>query len=60
MKFVAIISDPAGNAFTASQTALPLLRPGQSEKVTFTWPAPFSVTVGRVSVIPLSPPGVVQ
>lgn len=58
IKLVAIVSDPAGNAFTASQTALPLLAPGQTERITFTWPAPFNVTVGRVAVVPLSPPGI--
>lgn len=56
IKLVAIISDPAGNAFSASQTALTLLSPGQKEEVIFTWPAPFNVTVGRVVIVPLSPP----
>lgn len=56
IKLVAIISDPAGNAFAASQTALPLLAPGEVQKITFTWPSAFNVTVGRVAVVPLSPP----
>ena len=56
IKLVAIISDPAGNAFTASQTAIPVLGAGEKEEVVFTWPAPFSVTVGRIVVLPLSPP----
>lgn len=56
IEFVAIISDPAGNAFTASQTALTVLEPGETERITFTWPSPFNVTVGRVLVVPLSPP----
>lgn len=56
IKLVAIISDPAGNAFTASQTALTLLKPGETQKITFTWPSPFNISVGRVAVIPLSPP----
>lgn len=60
IKLVAIVSDPAGNAFTASQTALPLLLPGQREEVIFTWPTPLSVTVGRVMIIPLSAPGLPQ
>lgn len=56
IKLVAIISDPAGNAFTASQTAVPILGPGETQKITFTWPTPFNLTVGRVAIIPLSPP----
>jgi hypothetical protein len=56
--FVAIVSDPAGNAFAASQTALPILSPGAREEITFTWPAPFNVTVGRISIIPLIAPEV--
>lgn len=56
IEFVAIISDPAGNAFTASQTALPLLLPGKSEDIIFTWPSPFNITVGRVMILPLSEP----
>ncbi len=53
---VAIVSDPAGNAFTASQTALTELEPGEREQVIFTWPGPFNVTVGRVMVIPMTAP----
>lgn len=56
IRFVAIVSDPAGNAFAASQTALPLLVPGQKETIVFTWPDAFNVTVGRVVVLPLTEP----
>lgn len=60
IKLVAIVSDPAGNAFTASQTALPIIEPGESEQITFTWPSPFNVTVGRVMVVPMSPPALAR
>lgn len=54
--FVAIVSDPAGNAFAASQTALPRLGPAERQEIVFTWPAAFHVAVGRVAVLPLSAP----
>lgn len=56
IEFVAIVSDPAGNAFAASQTALPILYPGQSQELTFTWPTPFHITVGRITVHALVAP----
>jgi len=39
----AIVSDGAGNAIGASRTYLEALESGESQKVTFTWPAPFAV-----------------
>jgi hypothetical protein len=56
MTFVAVIYDPAGNAFAASQTTLTSLAAGESAGLIFTWPAAFNITVGRVQVIPLAPP----
>ena len=56
IQFVAIVSDPAGNAFAASQTALPILLPGERQEIVFTWPVPFNITVGRIIVLPLSAP----
>jgi hypothetical protein len=53
---IAIVYDPAGNAFAASQTTQSALGGGESAKLIFTWPAPFNITVGRVQVIPLSAP----
>ena len=41
----AIVSDGAGNAIGASRTYIDALEPGQSEKVTFTWPGPFAAKV---------------
>lgn len=54
--FVAIVLDPAGNAFAASQTAVDVLPAGGSEEIVFTWPDRFSVTVGRMLVLPLVQP----
>jgi len=56
VRFVAIVSDPAGNAFAASQTALPLLGAGEKQEITFTWPSSFNVSIGRVVVLPLLAP----
>ncbi len=52
--------DPAGNAFAASQTAIPKLRAGEKREIAFTWPDPFAITVGRIDVIPLVKPDSVQ
>jgi hypothetical protein len=56
MAFVAVIYDPAGNAFAASQTTLSELAAGESSRLIFTWPNLFSITVGRIQVLPLSAP----
>ncbi len=55
--FIATIFDQAGNAFATSQTKIPKLRGGEKQDITFTWPEPFTVTVGRVDIIPLVEPG---
>ena len=57
LTFVVIISDPAGNAFAASQTALAQLSAGETRQIIFTWPSPFNITVGKVQIIPLAAPG---
>ena len=54
--FVAVISDPAGNAFAVSKTTVHELSGGQKIEVAFTWPGPFNVTIGRIDVIPLVAP----
>lgn len=56
LTFVAVVFDPAGNAFGASQTAVPRLNAGESQQIVFTWPSPFPTQVGSVDVIPLSLP----
>jgi len=58
--FIAVIFDPAGNAFAASATALPDLPAGSISKIVFTWPDPFAITVGRIDVTPLVAPTLVQ
>ena len=60
LTFVVIISDPAGNAFAASQTALTKLTAGESRQIIFTWPSPFNITVGRIQIVPLVAPRPVQ
>lgn len=57
--FVAVVFDPAGNAFASSQTALPRLRAGEEERIVFTWPQPFSIAVGRIDIIASHPPEII-
>jgi len=54
--FTALVFDPAGNAFAASQTALTELQAGARAELIFTWPTPFRVPVGRVQVLPRTEP----
>lgn len=54
---IATIFDQAGNAFASSQTKIPKLRAGEKQDITFTWPDPFTVGVGRIDIIPLVEPG---
>ena len=56
ISFVAVIFDPAGNAFAASATSLQRLNPGETSPITFTWPDPFTIQPGRTDVIPLMAP----
>lgn len=48
--FIVVVFDPAGNAFAASQTAVSALAAGADQSITFTWPDPFRVPVGRVDI----------
>lgn len=54
--FVAVVFDPAGNAFVASATTLTRLAPNEEREIVFTWPDPFTATVGRIDILPLLPP----
>lgn len=54
---IATVFDQAGNSFASSQTKIPKLRGGEKQDITFTWPDPFVVTVGRIDIIPLVEPG---
>ena len=54
--FIITVSDPSGNAFAASQTSLADFPSGASEPITFTWPAPFNITIGSVDITALSEP----
>lgn len=53
---IAVVFDPAGNAFAASQTAIDALEAGESETIIFTWPDPFRIQIGRIEVTPLVAP----
>jgi hypothetical protein len=52
IEFVAVVFDPAGNAFAASRTALTRLGDNESQPITFTWPDPFRISVGRIDIVP--------
>lgn len=54
--FVAVIFDPAANAFVASATTLSRLAPGEEQELVFSWPDPFGSIVGRIDVLSLLPP----
>ncbi len=54
---IATVFDQAGNAFATSQTKIPKLHGGEKQDLVFTWPDPFTVTVGRIDIIPLVEPG---
>jgi hypothetical protein len=56
LEFVAVLFDPAGNAFAASQTALDRLNASERKDIVFTWPTPFETAVGRVDVFPVHTP----
>ena len=57
--FVAVIFDPAGNAFAASATTLERLSAGATSEIVFSWPDPFPVQVGRIDISPLVAPSLV-
>lgn len=54
--FVAIVFDPAANAFVASATTLSRLAPNEEQELVFSWPDPFGSVVGRIDILPLLPP----
>ena len=56
VSFVAVVFEPAGNAFAASATSLQRLNAGETSKVVFTWPDPFAFQPGRIDIIPLIKP----
>lgn len=56
LSFAAVIFDPAGNAFAASETALSRLDAGKTARLIFSWPDPFPVRVGRIDIIPVVAP----
>lgn len=56
IRFVAVVYDPAGNAFAASQTALTELGGGASRTIIFTWPTPLTIAIGRIQILPLVAP----
>lgn len=60
ISFVAVVFDPAGNAFAASATSLQRLDAGATSQIIFTWPDPFAIQPGRLDVIPLIAPSLLR
>jgi hypothetical protein len=58
IRFVATVFDQTGNAFATSQTNIQKLRGGEKQEITFTWPDPFEITVGRVDIVTVVEPAV--
>jgi len=56
ISFVAVIFDPAGNAFAASATSLQRLDAGEISEIIFTWPDPLAIQPSRLDVIPIVAP----
>lgn len=56
IRLVATVFDQTGNAFATSQTKIPKLRGGEKQSIVFTWPDPFTITVGRIDIIPVIEP----
>jgi hypothetical protein len=59
-QFVAVIFDSGGNAMAASRTVVSLLPAGGRESLTFTWPDPLPRSPGRIDVIPLREPDLLE
>lgn len=56
VSFVAVVFDPAGNAFQASATAIDIFHAEASNNLVFTWPDPFTEDVGHVDILPIVAP----
>jgi hypothetical protein len=56
IRSIAVVFDPAGNAFAASQTALDGLAGDEARTIVFTWPDPFPTKVGRIDITPVVRP----
>lgn len=56
VSFVAVVFDTGANAINASATQVSRLPAGGQTQIGFTWPDPFTTTVGSVDIIPLMPP----
>lgn len=56
LTLVAVVFDPAGNAFAASATTVAHIERNASATVTFTWPNAFAASVGRIDILPSEAP----
>ncbi len=59
VSFIAVVFDPAGNAFAASATSLEDLTAGESAQIVFTWPDPFAIQSGKIDITPLVAPSLI-
>jgi hypothetical protein len=51
-KFVAVLSDQAGNALAASQTVVDVLLGNASQELNFTWPTPLQANPAIIDIYP--------
>ncbi len=58
--FIVTVFDQAGNAMAASRTYLEVIEPRERREIVFTWPTPFPRTVGRIDIIPLLEPELIE
>lgn len=56
IEVAAIVYDRNGNAMGASRTIVSRLAPRERKDIFFTWSAPFPLPVGRIELIPRTPP----
>ena len=56
VSLIAVVFDTSGNAFAASKTSVARLKGSEKTSIVFTWPDPFTSTVGRIDIIPALPP----
>ncbi len=56
VQIVAIAYEKNGNVIGSSQTLVPFIRAGSTERIIFSWNKPFSGTVAKVDIIPMVKP----
>ena len=53
---VGVVFDTAGNAFAASKTEFDRINPGEVKDISYTWPLPWTLAIGRIDIYPVVEP----